>query len=238
MEQTNLLFKIGEMPVAFAYAVIDDKNIAHLYVTGKMDCSLGELMSAWIDHQPNVKVHYLTNRDSAQVDEEKPWQYTPPSVDFLKKEDRERMYWYFQDILNRYDFAKANEPQQTHHQLIAGYLEDQRKMAEAMSEYADFTDQVREDNEIIMQGIKALKGKSFHRHLVNLMSDVDVIDYEKMQITREDPKGEWQNERGYGREIKGIYINQWSTGTEGDSFSGIIWVPLKPGRYLRYKYNC
>ena len=42
-------------------------------------------------------------------------------------------------------------------------------------------------------------------------------------------------------EIRGIdhyYVIQWTTGMEGDSFSGYLLYPLKNGKYFKVSYSC
>ena len=51
-----------------------------------------------------------------------------------------------------------------------------------------------------------------------------------------EPNGNWQEEH-YGRTIKGTWVDQWSTGTEGDSFSGYVWVQIKEKKFLKISYS-
>ena len=44
-----------------------------------------------------------------------------------------------------------------------------------------------------------------------------------------------------GSEIRGIdhyYCHQWTTGMEGDSYSGYLLYPLKNGKYFKVSYSC
>lgn len=55
------------------------------------------------------------------------------------------------------------------------------------------------------------------------------------QITNEPCAKEKQSEREFSLTI---YISQWSVGMEGDSWNGIISVPLRDKLFFTFKYSC
>ena len=51
-----------------------------------------------------------------------------------------------------------------------------------------------------------------------------------------EPIGAFQKEK-YGRQINGIWVEQWTVGMEGDSYEGFVCVQIKPNKYLKFKYS-
>ena len=50
------------------------------------------------------------------------------------------------------------------------------------------------------------------------------------------PVGKFQEEK-FGRQIKGIWVEQWSVGMEGDSYEGFVCVESGKDRYLKFGYS-
>jgi len=47
-----------------------------------------------------------------------------------------------------------------------------------------------------------------------------------------------QTEEKRGTGVNHVFICQWSTGTEGDSFSGYLAIPLRNFKYFVISYEC
>jgi hypothetical protein len=136
----------------------------------------------------------------------------------------------FVECSNQYD-----NPIPSRFELINRYLDQEEAYAKHWKEMADYDNECYRSNQRLLKAIKRIKGRVFYKHLLQLIKDCDRV-YEKMCIVKE-PGGEWQKETDYGRSITGVWVDQWSTGTEGDSFDGYVWVQLKPNKYLQFRYS-
>lgn len=76
---------------------------------------------------------------------------------------------------------------------------------------------------------------------INVTNDeiVELLDYAdvkgKMSIV-ESPRGENQNETY--KSFTRVFVDQWSTGTEGDSFAGSIYAEFAKGKWLSIPFEC
>jgi len=75
-------------------------------------------------------------------------------------------------------------------------------------------------------------GKTASKHFKDLLDFCDVTD--KIELV-DKPNGDKQNE-SYGI-FKNVHVDQWSTGTEGDSFGGFIYANVK-GQWIKVPYSC
>lgn len=75
-------------------------------------------------------------------------------------------------------------------------------------------------------------GKTATKHFKDLLDFCDVTD--KIELV-ENPKGDKQHE-SYGM-FKNVYVEQWSTGMEGDSYAGYIYANVK-GQWIKIPYSC
>jgi hypothetical protein len=73
--------------------------------------------------------------------------------------------------------------------------------------------------------------------LVALIKDANPTEWHEWEIVSE-PSGKKQKETEFGHSIKFIWVDQWSVGTEGDSFEGYIEVQIKENKYLKFRYSC
>lgn len=117
---------------------------------------------------------------------------------------------------------------------VDAYLNDQLAMEEGMKAWADYERSIFVHNNRLLKAIKSVKGKTFSKYINEIIKECDNVT-DKMQIVKE-PVGNFQKEN-YGRTIKGIWINQWSVGMEGDSWNGTVCVELRPNKYLKFSYS-
>ncbi len=94
---------------------------------------------------------------------------------------------------------------------------------------------------------KAQKDQDDHNTKILSENDVtwdnikEVLDEDGCEITGkievvEIPTGDDQHEsRGV---FKHVYVEQWTTGMEGDSFAGFEYLKLKNGKWLKIPYAC
>ena len=75
-------------------------------------------------------------------------------------------------------------------------------------------------------------GKTASKHFKDLLDFCDVT--EKIELV-DKPNGDKQNE-SYGM-FKNVYVDQWTTGMEGDSFAGFIYANVK-GQWIKVPYSC
>lgn len=136
----------------------------------------------------------------------------------------------FVECSNMYD-----DPKPSRFELINRFLDQEEAYAKNWQDMADYQEECYRHNDRLLRSIKSVKGRTFYKHLLQLIKDCDRVD-DKMEIVKE-PNGEWQRETDYGKSIPGIWCDQWSTGTEGDSYDGYVWVLLKPNKYLKFRYS-
>ena len=149
-------------------------------------------------------------------------------------EDRQRKYWDLSSFYGHVKYMEEYHPDAREPEIINIYLDNKEAEAKAYQEMADYDKEVWRRNERLLRAIKAVKGKTFYKHLLEIIKSLDRID--GMMGVVKEPNGKWQDER-YGRTIKGLWVDQWSTGTEGDSFSGNAYVQLKENKYLKIGYS-
>lgn len=106
--------------------------------------------------------------------------------------------------------------------------------AEIMELERLFDEQTRETNENLFKVIKKLKGKRFVNDLkfLNKYNDSNLPYY----ISKK-PLGKIQSEYET-RVIKEAYVEQWTTGMEGDSFAGNISVKIRENQFIIMPFNC
>lgn len=149
-------------------------------------------------------------------------------------EERQRKYWYLSDFFQHVKFMAEHHHEACKAEIINKFLDSKEYEENAYKQMADWDEEVWRHNDRLLRAIKKVKGATFHKYLLEIIRECDRVT-DKMTIEKE-PDGDWQEER-YGRTIKGIWLDQWSTGTEGDSFSGYVWVQLKENKYLKISYS-
>lgn len=148
--------------------------------------------------------------------------------------ERQRKYWELSSFIHHLDYMRYNHKDASPNEIINKYLDNKEYEAKAWKEVADWEAECYRRNQRLLRAIKSVKGKTFHKYLVQIIKDCDRVT-DQMQIVNE-PRGN-QQEAECGRTIKWIWVDQWSVGTEGDSFEGYICVELKPGKYLQFSYS-
>lgn len=111
----------------------------------------------------------------------------------------------------------------------------EKTLEEQMKEVYD--DLAKAELEVISQNNDLLKsiGRSAKRMFSRIMEGCDLNLYEKLSIV-EKPQGELQPEK-YGI-FKEIWIQQWSTGMEGDTYGGYIYARYDTDKWLKIPYSC
>lgn len=153
------------------------------------------------------------------------------------KENGEIIKHHLTSFYDQYEFHKEQDKNMNLHQFAEDYIKNEIAMEAGMQEYFDGLAEVDKRNNRILKAVKSVKGKSFYKHLINLIKDASPTEWHEWEIVKE-PCGDKQAENGFGREIKCIWVDQWSVGTEGDSFEGYICVRLKKNKYLKFRYSC
>ena len=120
--------------------------------------------------------------------------------------------------------------------LSMAYVINEVSMEDGMAEYGKWLDEVRRRTNRLLRAIKSVRGRTFHKRLIEYLKEAYPSDYIPMEIVRE-PEGNHQKVTEYGRLITDEWVQQWATGTEGDSFDGIICIPIKTGRYLKFRFS-
>lgn len=149
-------------------------------------------------------------------------------------EDRQRRYWNLSAFYNHVKYMEEHHPAACINEIINKYLDNQDYEAKVWQEIADYDEEVWRHNQRLLRAIKGVKGKTFHKYLLEIIKSCDRLR-DKMEIDSQ-PNGTWNDEK-YGRTIKGIWVDQWSVGMEGDSFEGYLWVQLKENKYLKISYS-
>ena len=149
-------------------------------------------------------------------------------------EERQRKYWELSSFYHHVMHITNHHPDTCPSDIINKFIDNQEFEAKAWQQMADYGQEMWQHNQRLLQAIKKVKGKTFYKYLVQIIKDSDRVT-EKMEIVKE-PCGTWQDEP-FGRTIKGYWVEQWSVGTEGDSFEGFVCVQIKENKYLKFRYS-
>lgn len=148
--------------------------------------------------------------------------------------ERRSRYYYLSEFYDHIKYSQEERPEVCKADLIDQFLNNEDYVAKVWKDIADYDKECHRKNQRLLRAIKSVKGKTFLKHVLQIMKECDrVIDV--MHIVNE-PRGDWQSEK-YGRSIKGYWVDQWSTGTEGDSFDGYVTIQLKENMYLQFRYS-
>lgn len=111
-----------------------------------------------------------------------------------------------------------------------------KEIAKGEAEHARL---VRKSNRRLMRVIKHVLGNSFHRSITAYLNDLkngcnypEFMLYELVNKTT----GQYQEEN-WGKHLKGVWCQQWSSGCEGDSWGGYVYIKLRENKYLRVNYS-
>ncbi len=104
---------------------------------------------------------------------------------------------------------------------------------------AKWHNEIARSNKRLLRAIKSVKGDTFYRNIKKALKELTEgcyhIEEMKYEIVRKT-SGLWQN-HSFGKEIKGRWTEQWSEGTEGDSWGGYIYIEIKKGRFLKVNFS-
>jgi hypothetical protein len=117
--------------------------------------------------------------------------------------------------------------------------EEKKKMDDEYHHAMDqYHNEVNRVNDRIFHAIKSVKGRKFFNDINKFMvaQGKDGIDTGGAYALVRKPKGKYQDEDW--RSFKGIWCDQWSTGMEGDSWSGNMYIQLKKNMWLEIGYSC
>lgn len=109
------------------------------------------------------------------------------------------------------------------------FNQDDEFMQKLYAEIAQAQKEEKEHNENILNRYK-VPNDSFELLLdcCNLSGKIEVVN---------ESKGDFQEDEGDDFFLK-IYVDQWATGMEGDSFSGFIYGLMENGMYLKVPFDC
>ena len=111
----------------------------------------------------------------------------------------------------------------------------ERLNLEMYAELAALKKEEARRNARLLQAIEQVRGREFANELADLLKDMDGIGTE-WSIVR-TPEGEYSQEDN-GGQIKGWWCKQIrSSYCLDDSYSGYVYIELKPGRYLKADYS-
>lgn len=153
------------------------------------------------------------------------------------KEHGDSLKHHLVGFYNEYTFRKEGDPGLTMNEFADSYIKNEIAMEEGMAQYFNGLKEVDNRNERVLKAIKSVKGKTYYKHLISYLKDASMPEWGEFEIVRQ-PIGDEQKVTEYGRSIKREWVEQWSVGTEGDSFEGYICLELKPGRYLKFRFSC
>jgi hypothetical protein len=153
------------------------------------------------------------------------------------KEHGDSLKHHLIGFYHQFEHQRGNEPDLSLNKFTDSYIKNELDMEKGMDEYFKWLQEVDKRNNRVLRAIKSVKGKTYYRHLISYLKDASVTEWSEFEIVRE-PLGDEQKVTEYGRSIKKEWVEQWSVGTEGDSFEGYIYLELKLGRYLKFRFSC
>lgn len=153
------------------------------------------------------------------------------------KEHGEKLKHHLTNFYDQFEYHKSESPDINLYQFAENYIKNEIAMEQGMQEYFDGLKEIDKYNSRILKAIKSIKSRRFYGHLISLIKDAGTVEWDQWEIVKE-PGGEKQKETEYGRSIKQTWVDQWSTGPDGDSFDGYIWVQIKENKYLKFRCSC
>lgn len=104
---------------------------------------------------------------------------------------------------------------------------DKKIVDQVYAELVKWEREVDDHNNAIIDGLNA---QDDFKELIELCRITDKIEF----VT--EPCGTHQIESYVS--FHQVRVDQWSTGTEGDTFSGHIYAQIHDGRWLKIPYEC
>lgn len=149
-------------------------------------------------------------------------------------ENKESFRQHLISFHQQLEHEKSENPSVNVFTVIDGYIDNQLAMEKGMEEWMEFEREQDRKNLRLLKAIKSVKGKAFYKHLLEVIEESEGLKG-LAQIVKE-PVGKFQKE-SYGREIKGIWVQQWAVGDTGDSWEGNVCVQVKPNKYFKFSYS-
>lgn len=149
-------------------------------------------------------------------------------------ENKESFRQHLLSFQQHLEWEKSENPDITVPAAADSYINNQMDMEQGMEEWAAYEREVYRKNQRLLKAIKSVKGKTFHKHLLEVIEESEGL--RSLATIVKEPVGDFQKEN-YGREIKGIWVQQWSVGDTGDSFEGNVCVKIKPNKYFKFSYS-
>lgn len=104
-------------------------------------------------------------------------------------------------------------------------------MNAAFEALAKVEQEVQDQNKALLKTI----GRKASYNLNNILYGCDLSRHEPLSIV-DSPKGSNQDEKAGC--FKEIWVQQWSVGMEGDSYSGYIYARFAADKWLKIPYSC
>lgn len=148
-------------------------------------------------------------------------------------ENKDWITLQLESFISMYKYRKE-ESNMNDYDIINLFVKDNIDMENGMNDYYNYLRECTRRNTRLLKAIKSIRGKTFHKYVLQIIEDSDRVEH-LMEIVSV-PVGEFQKEN-YGRQIKGIYVNQWSVGDSGDSWHGTICIEIKQNKFLKFGYE-
>lgn len=147
-------------------------------------------------------------------------------------ENRQSLEWLLRDFKNAQQYWK-DVPE---HELIGKFLDNKIYEENEWKKICEAEYDIHRRNQRLLRAIKSVKGKTFYKRLMEVIKESEGMRSFFLAEIVKVPVGKFQSER-YGREIKGIWVDQRSVGMEGDSWEGTVCVEIKPNKYFKFHYS-
>lgn len=155
-------------------------------------------------------------------------------IDF-SEENKDSLVHYFASFADKALLKHSKEvPFNELKDLADGYISNEIAMQKGMQEYYAELDKQNKLNHELLKSIKKEKGQTFFKYLMEIIQDSEGMKGISQIVI--DPVGEFQKQQ-YGRQINGIWIEQWAVGMEGDSWEGTVCVQLSEKRFFKFSYS-
>lgn len=152
----------------------------------------------------------------------------------LISENKESFRNHLIQFASHIDYSNNAKEDKSVYQIADSYVKNQISMEDGMKAWADYENECFRKNKRLLKAIKSIKGKTFYKYLSGIIEGSEGIKG-IAEIVKE-PTGKFQKDN-YGRQIKGIWVQQWSVGMEGDSWEGYVCVEIKPNKYFKFSYS-
>jgi hypothetical protein len=152
-------------------------------------------------------------------------------IDFTE-ENRQTIYWH---LTSFHSLAMLEESKGVPIGVLADrYIDNEISMQKGLQDYYDYLKDENNKNHALLNDIKKEKGKTFFKYLMEIIEESEGI--KGLAEIVNEPVGKFQKEK-YGRQIDGIWLEQWGVGDTGDSWNGYVCVKLSEERYLKFSYS-